>query len=75
MANIGIVVTAARCGHGVGAGLPHLAGLQDGVVGGGELGAHGVIEFGDRMLTLVLAAVAIATSSSCCGRGRGGGRA
>ena len=62
VANIGIVVTggAVRL-TGSGLGCPTWPRCTDAsYVPHGELGIHGVIEFGNRMLTFVLAAVAIA---------------
>ncbi len=62
VANIGIVVTggAVRL-TGSGLGCPTWPRCTDAsFVPHGELGIHGVIEFGNRMLTFVLAAVAIA---------------
>jgi len=61
VANIGIVVTggAVRL-TGSGLGCPTWPRCTDeSYVPHGELGVHGVIEFGNRMLTFVLAAVAI----------------
>jgi cytochrome c oxidase assembly protein subunit 15 len=37
----------------------------------GELGLHGAIEFGNRMVTFLLAAVAVATFVAACKHGRG----
>ena len=62
VANIGIVVTggAVRL-TGSGLGCPTWPRCTDqSYVPHGELGVHGFIEFGNRMLTFVLAAVAIA---------------
>jgi cytochrome c oxidase assembly protein subunit 15 len=62
VANIGIVVTggAVRL-TGSGLGCPTWPRCTDGsYVPHGELGVHGAIEFGNRMLTFVLAAIAIA---------------
>ena len=62
VANIGIVVTggAVRL-TGSGLGCPTWPRCTDAsFVPHGELGIHGVIEFGNRMLTFALAAVAIA---------------
>lgn len=62
VANIGIVVTggAVRL-TGSGLGCPTWPRCTDtSYVPRGELGVHGVIEFGNRLLTFVLAAVAIA---------------
>lgn len=62
VANIGIVVTggAVRL-TGSGLGCPTWPRCTErSYVPRGELGIHGVIEFGNRMLTFVLAAVAIA---------------
>ncbi len=61
VANVGIVVTggAVRL-TGSGLGCPTWPRCTDGsYVPHGELGVHGAIEFGNRMLTFVLAAVAI----------------
>lgn len=61
--NIGIVVTggAVRL-TGSGLGCPTWPRCtQDSFVPHGALGVHGVIEFGNRMMTFVLAAIAIAT--------------
>src|ERR671915_1581622 len=63
VANIGIVVTggAVRL-TGSGLGCPTWPRCtEESYVPHGELGMHGAIEFGNRMLTWVLAAVAIAT--------------
>ena len=62
VANIGIVVTggAVRL-TGSGLGCPTWPRCTDkSFVPHGELGIHGVIEFGNRMLTFLLAAIAIA---------------
>ncbi len=62
VANIGIVVTggAVRL-TGSGLGCPTWPRCTDeSFVPHGELGVHGVIEFGNRMLTFALAAIAIA---------------
>ncbi len=62
VANIAIVVTggAVRL-TGSGLGCPTWPRCTDGsYVPHGELGVHGAIEFGNRMLTFVLAAIAIA---------------
>ncbi len=62
VANIGIVVTggAVRL-TGSGLGCPTWPRCTDGsYVPHGELGVHGAIEFGNRMLTFVLAAIAVA---------------
>ncbi|QBR91055.1 COX15/CtaA family protein [Nocardioides euryhalodurans] len=62
VANIGIVVTggAVRL-TGSGLGCPTWPRCTDrSYVPHGELGVHGAIEFGNRMLTFVLAAIAIA---------------
>ena len=62
VANIGIVVSggAVRL-TGSGLGCPTWPRCTDGsYVPHGELGIHGAIEFGNRMLTFVLAAIAIA---------------
>jgi len=63
IANIGIVVTGSAVRlTGSGLGCPTWPGCTDSsYVPQGALGVHGVIEFGNRMLTFVLAAVAIAT--------------
>jgi heme a synthase len=61
VANIGIVVTggAVRL-TGSGLGCPTWPRCSDeSYVAHGELGVHGVIEFGNRMLTFALAAVAV----------------
>ncbi|MXP22208.1 heme A synthase [Gordonia sp. HNM0687] len=63
VANVGIVATggAVRL-TGSGLGCPTWPRCtDDSFVPHGELGLHGVIEFGNRMLTWVLVAVAIAT--------------
>ncbi len=66
IANIGIVVTggAVRL-TGSGLGCPTWPRCTEGpdrsFVPQGELGIHGAIEFGNRMLTFVLSAVAVAT--------------
>src|SRR5688500_20314676 len=81
VANIGIVVTggAVRL-TGSGLGCPTWPRCTEGsYVPHGELGINGAIEFGNRMLTFVLAAIAIAcwpaalaeTGRASC-RGRGG---
>lgn len=62
VANIGIVVTggAVRL-TGSGLGCPTWPRCTDeSFVPHGELGVHGVVEFGNRMLTFALAAIAIA---------------
>jgi cytochrome c oxidase assembly protein subunit 15 len=62
VANIGIVVTggAVRL-TGSGLGCPTWPRCtDDSYVAHGELGVHGVIEFGNRMLTFVLVALALA---------------
>src|SRR5688572_29702702 len=62
VANVGIVVTggAVRL-TGSGLGCPTWPRCTDrSYVPHGELGVHGVIEFGNRTLTFVLAAIAIA---------------
>lgn len=63
VANIAIVVTggAVRL-TGSGLGCPTWPRCtEDSFVARSELGAHGVIEYGNRMLTFVLVAVAVAT--------------
>ena len=63
VANIGIVVTggAVRL-TGSGLGCPTWPRCTDAsYVAHGELGLHGAIEFGNRLLTFLLAATAIAT--------------
>ena len=61
LANIGIVVTGAAVRlTGSGLGCPTWPRCSDAsYVAHGELGIHGVIEFGNRTLTFVLAAVAV----------------
>lgn len=61
VANIGIVVTGAAVRlTGSGLGCPTWPRCTDAsYVAHGELGIHGVIEFGNRMLTFALTAVAI----------------
>jgi cytochrome c oxidase assembly protein subunit 15 len=61
VANIGIVVTGAAVRlTGSGLGCPTWPRCSDAsYVAHGELGVHGVIEFGNRMLTFALAAVAV----------------
>ena len=61
VANIGIVVTGAAVRlTGSGLGCPTWPRCSDAsYVTHGELGVHGVIEFGNRLLTFVLAAVAV----------------
>lgn len=61
VANIGIVVTGAAVRlTGSGLGCPTWPRCTDeSYVAHGELGLHGVIEFGNRMLTFALAAVAV----------------
>ncbi|MCY7399582.1 MAG: COX15/CtaA family protein [Nocardioides sp.] len=61
VANIGIVVTGAAVRlTGSGLGCPTWPRCTDAsYVAHGELGLHGAIEFGNRMLTFVLAAVAV----------------
>lgn len=61
LANIGIVVTGAAVRlTGSGLGCPTWPRCSDeSYVAHGELGIHGVIEFGNRTLTFVLAAVAV----------------
>lgn len=62
VANIGIVVTGAAVRlTGSGLGCPTWPRCSaESYTAHGELGIHGVIEFGNRLLTFVLAAVAIA---------------
>ncbi|WP_241005107.1 heme A synthase [Nocardioides sp. zg-1228] len=61
LANIGIVVTGAAVRlTGSGLGCPTWPRCTDeSYVAHGELGMHGAIEFGNRLLTFVLAAVAV----------------
>jgi cytochrome c oxidase assembly protein subunit 15 len=61
LANIGIVVTGAAVRlTGSGLGCPTWPRCTDAsYVAHGELGIHGAIEFGNRMLTFVLSAVAV----------------
>ena len=61
VANIGIVVTGAAVRlTGSGLGCPTWPSCTDAsYVAHGELGLHGAIEFGNRLLTFVLAAVAV----------------
>ncbi len=61
VANIGIVVTGAAVRlTGSGLGCPTWPRCSDAsYVAHGELGMHGVIEFGNRLLTFVLAGVAV----------------
>jgi cytochrome c oxidase assembly protein subunit 15 len=61
VANIGIVVTGAAVRlTGSGLGCPTWPRCSDeSYVAHGELGVHGVIEFGNRMLTFALAAIAV----------------
>jgi cytochrome c oxidase assembly protein subunit 15 len=61
LANIGIVVTGAAVRlTGSGLGCPTWPRCTDAsYVAHGELGMHGAIEFGNRLLTFVLAAVAV----------------
>jgi heme a synthase len=61
LANIGIVVTGAAVRlTGSGLGCPTWPRCTDAsYVAHGELGVHGAIEFGNRMLTFVLSAVAV----------------
>ena len=61
VANIGIVVTGAAVRlTGSGLGCPTWPRCSDAsYVTHGELGVHGAIEFGNRLLTFVLAAVAV----------------
>jgi heme a synthase len=61
LANIGIVVTGAAVRlTGSGLGCPTWPRCTDAsYVAHGELGLHGAIEFGNRLLTFVLAAVAV----------------
>lgn len=63
VANVGIVVTGAAVRlTGSGLGCPTWPRcMDDSFVPHDEMGIHGVIEFGNRLLTFVLAAVAIAT--------------
>ena len=61
LANIGIVVTGAAVRlTGSGLGCPTWPRCSDeSYVAHGELGLHGVIEFGNRTLTFLLAAIAL----------------
>ena len=76
VANIGIVLTggAVRL-TGSGLGCPTWPRCTDAVTPHGELDYHSAIEFGNRMLTFVLIAVAVATlvaagapGAATCGR-------
>ena len=69
LANIGIVVTGAAVRlTGSGLGCPEWPRCDEtSYTTHGELGIHGVIEFGNRMLTFVLVAVAIATLLAALG--------
>ncbi|WP_181311368.1 COX15/CtaA family protein [Nocardioides campestrisoli] len=69
LANIGIVVTGAAVRlTGSGLGCPTWPRCTDeSFVAHGELGIHGVIEFGNRLLTFVLAAVALLTFLAALG--------
>ncbi len=69
LANIGIVVTGAAVRlTGSGLGCPTWPRCTDeSFVAHGELGIHGVIEFGNRLLTFVLAAVALLTFLAAVG--------
>ncbi|MCW2849617.1 MAG: Cytochrome oxidase assembly protein [Marmoricola sp.] len=72
VANIGIVVTggAVRL-SGSGLGCPTWPRCHDGsFTPHGELNLHSAIEFGNRTLTFVLTAIAIATFVSALGTGR-----
>lgn len=72
LANIGIVVTGAAVRlTGSGLGCPTWPRCTDeSYVAHGELGLHGAIEFGNRLLTFVLAAVAVLTFLAALGSGR-----
>jgi cytochrome c oxidase assembly protein subunit 15 len=69
LANIGIVVTGAAVRlTGSGLGCPTWPRCTDAsYVAHGELGMHGAIEFGNRLLTFVLVAVAIVTLLAAIG--------
>ena len=69
VANIGIVVTGAAVRlTGSGLGCPTWPRCtEDSYRAHGELGIHGAIEFGNRLLTFVLAAVAIACFAAALG--------
>lgn len=69
VANIGIVVTGAAVRlTGSGLGCPTWPRCtDDSYRAHGELGIHGAIEFGNRLLTFVLAAVAIACFAAALG--------
>jgi heme a synthase len=72
VANIGIVVTggAVRV-TGSGLGCPTWPRCTDAsYVAHGELGLHGAIEFGNRMLTFVLVAIAVACWAAALGSRR-----
>ncbi|WP_101524551.1 COX15/CtaA family protein [Nocardioides houyundeii] len=72
LANIGIVVTGAAVRlTGSGLGCPTWPRCTDeSYAAHGELGLHGAIEFGNRLLTFVLAAVAVLTFLAALGSGR-----
>ncbi|WP_110183355.1 COX15/CtaA family protein [Nocardioides solisilvae] len=72
LANIGIVVTGAAVRlTGSGLGCPTWPRCTDeSYVAHGELGMHGAIEFGNRLLTFVLAAVAVLTFLAALGAGQ-----
>ena len=56
-----LIVTGGAVRLSLGPGLPHLAALHGLVlVNTPEMGIHGIIEFGNRLLTFALAAVAVA---------------
>lgn len=69
VANIGIVVTGAAVRlTGSGLGCPTWPRCtEESYVAHGDLGIHGAIEFGNRLLTFVLAAVAILTFLAALG--------
>lgn len=69
LANIGIVVTGAAVRlTGSGLGCPTWPRCtEESYVAHGDLGIHGAIEFGNRLLTFVLAAVAILTFLAALG--------
>ena len=71
VANIGIVVTGAAVRlTGSGLGCPTWPRCSDGsYVPHGELGLHGAIEFGNRMLTFALAAIAVLCFLAALGAG------
>ncbi len=72
VANCGIVVTGAVVRlTGSGLGCPTWPRCtEESFVPHGALGIHGVIEFGNRLLTYVLVAIAVATFVACWRTGR-----